>query len=488
MGENRESRSLSMRLGPTSRNFVTVSMNQRDELSDELISAYFDGELSPDECAHVERLVAGDDLHRQTLVDMQNLADDMRQLPDYQLDEQFAERVTERARRSAAWDQLNSVNSSTTHASHASGAVWNWPAVAGLVAVCAAALLLAVLIWSPRSGQTGPSGAGQVALAPEAAQDNSANNGVATKAQAVHPGSPATEMATQTQQPTADQALIATEPAMAELPPSADLAQTGQAPGTIADHNASNPGPAPSAQLLAGSPDSRAPKSAASMVPTVTPDAPTDSQNLSDVPFATDQQLLFVFEISLTRKGAEQLAFEKMLAKHSVAVDGAVAVDPQLETALLESRYFDPVETDAQAQDKSREPSCSLVYAQILGGQVDEIWRSLQANPGFFGGMSFDMAILPADRTLFENLRQAMSRRPVAQAGTTGREGRPQHAARRLTLPPQWRGKSTNPPPRSPVVEDVPGQPQPSVPLMPGEGLGENIDVEVLFVLHLGPA
>ena len=77
---------------PTSRNLVIVSMNQRDELSDELISAYFDGELSPDERAHVERLVAGSEDHRQTLAEIRSLANDMRQMPRFRLDEAFADR------------------------------------------------------------------------------------------------------------------------------------------------------------------------------------------------------------------------------------------------------------------------------------------------------------------------------------------------------------------------------------------------------------
>ncbi len=45
-------------------------MNQRDDTSFELISAYLDGELTPDECARVERLVASSDEYRQSLQEM----------------------------------------------------------------------------------------------------------------------------------------------------------------------------------------------------------------------------------------------------------------------------------------------------------------------------------------------------------------------------------------------------------------------------------
>jgi hypothetical protein len=465
-------------------------MNQRDELSNELISAYFDGELSPDESAHVERMVAGSDVHRQTLADMRSLAGDMRQLPRYQLGDQFAEQVTTRARRLATWENVSAASTATSRAASLPGSAWNWPAVAGLITVCAAALLLAAVVWSPRTGAPGSSGFGQVAVAPDATDDSSAIGDSVNR--------------TATTPDKSKQGLLpaaATELATNDQPPAGNK-QANVPPGDVGNGHVHNPDAAPAPQLIAGSPDSLVPESAARMVPTVTPESPAESQDLADVPFDTDQQLLFVFEVSLTRHGAEQLAFENVLVQHQVAVDGAVAVDPQLEASLLESRYFDPVEHDDRDQDKPPPPSCSLVYAQIRAGQVDEIWRSMQANPGFFAGMSFDMAILPADRTLFENLRQAMSRVPVAQSGLAAGEGRRPHAARRLTLPPQWRGKPANPPPRrsdgpdsaldkhdeTQTIEAIPGQPQPGVPLMPGENLGENIDAEVLFVLHLGPA
>ena len=503
MGENRESRSLPSRVDPTSSNFVIVSMNQRDELSNELISAYFDGELSPDESAHVERMVAGSDVHRQTLADMHSLAGDMRQLPRYQLGDHFAEQVTARVRRLVAWEKVSAASDTSSHAARLPGSVWNWPAVTGLMTVCAAALLVAAMIWSPRTGPSGSSGIGQVAVAPDATDHSSAIGDSGHKAanSAANSAATNTDGSSPGQLPSASPA-IATELAASDRPTAAH-AQPNVPPGAAGVGPVHNSDAAPATQLIAGSPDSLVPESAARMVPTVTPESPAEPKDLSDLPFGTDQQLLFVFEVSLTRHGAEQLAFENVLAQHQVAVDGAVAVDPQLEASLLESRYFDPVEHDARAQDKPRQPSCSLVYAQVRAGQVDEIWRSMQANPGFFAGMSFDMAILPADRTLFENLRQAMSRVPVAQSGLAAGDGRRQHAARRLTLPPQWGGKPANQPPRrndtppdsgsakhdeTPAIKAVPGQPQPGIPLMPGGNLGENIDAEVLFVLHLGPA
>lgn len=502
-----------MRVGPTSRNLVIVSMNQRDELSDELISAYIDGELSPDECAHVEQLVAGSDVHRQALADFRGLAGDMQQLPRYRLDEQFAERVAERVRRMAACVTVSSASSSSSAPASAhmprrsSASAWNWSAVAGALSVCAAALLLAAWIWVPRWSALDSSGAGIVAVAPEAGKEDPAKNAAIAQAAPSSPDALATDSSVPATAPSAmGQPVALPDPAAgsADRPePPTLLVESAATPGNITDRQLPAPGPMSSNPLLVGDSDVRTPGSAARMNPVTPLEPQADSEKLTDVPFTLDQQLLFVFEISLTRKGAEQLAFEQVLMKHHVAVDGAVPVDLQLELSLLESRYFDPVELDTKAQDRPRQPTCSLVYAQIRAGQVDEIWRSMQANPGSFAGMSFDLAILPADRTLFENLRQAISRIPAAQSDLAAGEGRRPQAARRLTLPPQWRGRPANPPPRrseeadfppdtsdaeTPVVEGRASQPQPGLPTNPSEKLGEDLDAEVLFVLHLGPA
>jgi hypothetical protein len=478
-------------------------MNQRDELSDELISAYFDGELSPDECAHVERLVAGSEDHRQTLAEIRSLANDLRHMPRFRLGEAFSLRVTEEARRSASWTPAEPSASTPMLASGIRGSAWNWPAIAGLVGGSAAALLLAVLVWQPARAPHGHSQVGPVAAVPSTARENSGVEAAVEPRPLVAEGASSVEA----------ESLIADADAAANNPLAMNAASTdtarasaNQADAKLAD--AKLVSPPPTADLVVSQPDSQtAPESAARMLPNPAHEPSPDREPLSDIPFATDQQLLFVFEISLTRKGAERLAFEEVLAKHGIAVDGAVAVDQPLEASLLESRFFDPAEPGLTKQDQAREPTCSLIYAQIRAGQVDEIWRSMQANPGHFSGMEFDLAILPADRSLFDNLRQAINRVPVSQPGVaSGNHARPL-AARRLTLPHPWRGKPVNQPPRwsnesdgapegspelqpgdTPDARGLPGQPPPSVPLMPGENLGANIDAEVLFVLHLGPA
>ena len=74
-------------------------MNQRDELTHELISAYWDGELSSDEHARVEQLLASSDVHRQTLEEIESLGGGMQMLPTYRLDDRFPQRVLELARQ-----------------------------------------------------------------------------------------------------------------------------------------------------------------------------------------------------------------------------------------------------------------------------------------------------------------------------------------------------------------------------------------------------
>ena len=76
-------------------------MNQRDDYSYELISAFLDGEVSPDERARVERLVASSAEHRQVLEDLRAVTRGMQRLPGYYLDGEFSQRVSAIARQTS---------------------------------------------------------------------------------------------------------------------------------------------------------------------------------------------------------------------------------------------------------------------------------------------------------------------------------------------------------------------------------------------------
>ncbi len=74
-------------------------MNEREPFSDELISAYLDGELTADEQDRVERMLAENDEYRQMFDEFSALRDSLQSLPQYRLDEEFHLRVLQRAER-----------------------------------------------------------------------------------------------------------------------------------------------------------------------------------------------------------------------------------------------------------------------------------------------------------------------------------------------------------------------------------------------------
>jgi hypothetical protein len=134
------------------------------------------------------------------------------------------------------------------------------------------------------------------------------------------------------------------------------------------------------------------------------------------------------------------------------------------------------------------------------------MWQAMQSNQSDFSTVTLDMAFLADDQTMFQELRRAVDQQSVDQPAITAAEDRARRAAgHRLALSPNWRGspvtklkgvkglagmvpdwmlgKDTA---KKEPVEGLAGQPVPSTPLRPGGRLGENIDAEVLFVVHVG--
>ncbi|MFM8253004.1 MAG: anti-sigma factor family protein [Planctomycetota bacterium] len=65
-------------------------------VSDELISAYLDGELNESQREQVEAALAADENLRQVVRELQLMRDDLRSLPSPQLDDEFVQRVLQR--------------------------------------------------------------------------------------------------------------------------------------------------------------------------------------------------------------------------------------------------------------------------------------------------------------------------------------------------------------------------------------------------------
>ncbi len=76
-----------------------------DKISDELISAYLDGELDLQQRAQVEQLVTRDPHYSQMLEELRTLRETLRSLPRHQLDAGFHERAY-CGRRSNGWPRM----------------------------------------------------------------------------------------------------------------------------------------------------------------------------------------------------------------------------------------------------------------------------------------------------------------------------------------------------------------------------------------------
>lgn len=94
------------------------------EFSDELISAYLDGELTSAEQAEVEDALRSRGELRQMVDDFQRLREELERLPRQQLDDGFAERVMRRAERARGTEKASAIGGgeTTSHREEGAGA------------------------------------------------------------------------------------------------------------------------------------------------------------------------------------------------------------------------------------------------------------------------------------------------------------------------------------------------------------------------------
>lgn len=180
-----------------------MSDNQGPVSAEELLSAYFDGELAGDELAQAEKLLEQPE-NRQILADLKAMGDELRRLPRATLGEAFAERVIRKAERRVLAEAhpvaairapapvLLAVEApSTRSAQRRAGSRRPWIYAA---AVAAAGLLVAIVSW-PRhqAKQFAEASHAQPAQADAGRHlaDSAASSSAASPAQASAPVAPA---------------------------------------------------------------------------------------------------------------------------------------------------------------------------------------------------------------------------------------------------------------------------------------------------------
>ncbi|MCE9525231.1 MAG: zf-HC2 domain-containing protein [Planctomycetales bacterium] len=117
------------------------------ELHDERISAYLDGELSPSERAEMDELLKTSSSHQQMLVELTSLRESLQSLPHYTLGNDFADRVTVAAQKAAKEAAPEVRPTLRPAAASATGRKWLL-SIAGGVAVVAACIAMVVYSFS----------------------------------------------------------------------------------------------------------------------------------------------------------------------------------------------------------------------------------------------------------------------------------------------------------------------------------------------------
>ncbi|NLX55913.1 MAG: zf-HC2 domain-containing protein [Planctomycetaceae bacterium] len=496
-------------------------MNQRDESSYELISAYLDGELTADERVRVEQLVAASAEHRQTLDELRAVVAGMQSLPAYQLDDAFAHHVVASARAAGVRFEVSPPARATVATCPATHA-WHWPAATGLLATAAAAVLIAVLVWRPGArswlaspqrlvSQTPSASPGGPAGAPPPPLETQRSDMPAPADRTVTADAAAAPLAadqTQTssaadrgraEPPTGTAAPVGpgAPPPPVDVPVDMPVDMVAPPPAGAAADASTTPAPAA---------DRAAPQSLDSPPPPPGDD-PAPGPALVDVPFSGTHQMLLVVDVALTPQGVEQRAFDRTLAAHGVVIEGTVEVDATLEASLLASRFFEPAETRPAEEATAAQNDLTLLYVKTQAGHVDEIWRAMQTNPGAFAATTLDIAFLADDQSMFREMRQAVERQAADLSAQTVADRARRAAGHRLTLSPSWRGSPVTklqgldgltgavpewmlgprPEQRKPA-EHAATPPWPGAVPPAGGRLGADVAAEALFVVHAGLA
>ena len=120
--------------------------------NENLISAYLDGELSPEDAAKVQDLMGQDPKYAQLLDELKQQSSALKQLPAFELDSQFAQRVMD-SRGFAAVDR-DERNGPVAKAARASVGSEHWGGAIAVISALAALLLVVLGLPSLRNLQT----------------------------------------------------------------------------------------------------------------------------------------------------------------------------------------------------------------------------------------------------------------------------------------------------------------------------------------------
>lgn len=485
-------------------------MNQREEVQRELISAYLDGELSPDEVAYFEHLVSSRKDYGQTLEELRALIGDLRELPPHRLDAQFSDRVVAAAQQAgmlapADGHRLGLGLGRVDSVRHMR---WRRAAMAMVTLSASALAALGIVHWKASSGSLdGTSVAQSQGLARENAtpdrtqRSHAARQGDTDAASSAEIERASTDVASSSDPrgvPPLDHSVgdgprVEPSDLGQMLPaetthPSGAVAQSGR-PSVSQSDTAGAAGRVGAAQPRDASVDVAEP---VELVPGKSSGRSKPSARLRQFvagPGHSPEKMLLVIEVCLTAEGAEKSRFEAVLREHGIAFDTNLAASSEVEQSLLESRFFEPRRGEGPREQAAAptDSPVTLVYVVGRGDAIDTAWQQMRQDEVHFADVDLDMAVLPDDVAIFRRLRQLEELHIPAAAAAT--EEAKASVAHRIALTPGWNGIPEDRAETDSVQAagtlrqlTVPHGPQPpSAPLWGGE-----ITVEALFIVCVG--
>ena len=155
-----------------------------------------------------------------------------------------------------------------------------------------------------------------------------------------------------------------------------------------------------------------------------------------DLSVLTNGKFLFVIEVGVTPEGREADVVRDVLMKNGIVYDGGLDVMPELEEQLLNSRFLNGVVPNEKQPVGG---TVDLIYMVASGLQIDQTRLDIHSRHGHIARYRFNMALLPKDVGVFDNLHRAVKSQWASDEATPDTNDK---AAYQKQLQ-KWKGKAS---------------------------------------------
>ncbi len=394
-------------------------MTLHDAFNEELLSAYLDGELSPEQCQQVERQLATSAEHRELLEELQALVEQLEQLPTYSLDKGFSAKVIERTKHLA---QMQADGDSVAELQPGLLSAYVDGELAGDERQVVQGLLETDLESQELVSQLRDLDRDLRSLPKYHLDDDFAQRVLRSAKQAL-------SMDRDAGQVQAEPVTVAKKPVAAETGASLrgfvwaavtvaaalllafvfrgetatvpqDLVTTDTVPNVLPEDKDDPTGP--ELAVDPPSPDER------EDTDIERPKGPAPSgawQLVVDLKKNAKQHLVLVYDLSVTSNGVEKAAFANLLRRHRIGFGDTVVVAEEEQRDLLKQQYLEGVEPapkNTKGMDEVR-----LYLVTCTGLQADSIYHDLMGRPSGIGSFSLNLTTKEAGQGVLNRLCDA---------------------------------------------------------------------------------